>query len=283
MQDHSALTTLVRAVRVLDGTDLEPTDDGIRLTGRPGDPLIGWAEIAATLSGDDPLDPAPRLRLTLLIELRRHLADLRDDALDALHGAVRPLALPVDHALHPGAGWVREPVPGGVLDLGLGVARLIPGQDCVLPLPASVAAAAGLDPADEWRRLVPLVEWIGEAVGDRTPDRRSAVARPAHRVQDPDPGFCLTGTGGCDALTLLATAPARRALLAAMPDGATAGAPSRDRVWFGTGAADPGYLRAVWTLTAASRRGVREPLALALDGVRPARSAQRSGSSSTCP
>ena len=57
--------------------------------------------------------------------------------------------------------------------------------------------------------------------------------------------------------------------------------PARDTAWLGLGrrAFDESYLRSVWILTAAARRGVGEPLTVGPDAVARLRRAQRSGSS----
>lgn len=262
MEEHPALLRLVRAVAVLDGVDAEPTRDGVPTVRGAATPFISWAEIAQLLGVDDPLDRAPRLRLAVLLVLHRRIAELGAAADEALRETARPLALPVGHPLHPGADWVCERVPGGVLDLGIGVAGLVPGQD-VLPLPASVAAAAGLrvglDDDTDWRRI--------RALGDR--ESEFALARLHSRGDR----AVLVGSDGIDALTLLALPASRDGLAGPVA------APGRDRAWLGARATDEAFLRAVWTLTQAARRGVPEPLQVGPAGVAPLRPAQRSGSS----
>lgn len=261
MEEHPALLRLVRAVAVLDGVDAEPTADGVPTVGGADPGIIGWAEIADLLGADDPLDRAPRLRLAVLLLLHRQLATLGSGAAEALHDAARPLALPVGHPLHPGHDWAREPVPGGVLELGVGVAGLVPGQD-VLPLPGPVAVAAGLRGDDEadWRRIRAL----GDGVGEHALARLRATE---------DHGAVLIGSGGIDALTLLALPAARDQVAGPVA------VPARDRAWLGARATDESFLRAVWVLTGVARRGVAEPLAVGPRGVAPLRPAQRSGSS----
>jgi hypothetical protein len=267
MEVHSPLMQLVRAVRVLDGVGIEPTAEGVLLAGHRGGPVVPWADVAQTLGADPPAAPAPRLRLGLLVELLRTVQELGPAAVEAVDRAARPLALPTTHPLHPGPGWVRGQVPGGVLDVGLGVSRLLPGQDGVLPLPPSVATAAELAVDDAWGRLHPLADRLSTFAIDRL---EADTGGPA----------VLTGVGGCDALTLLTLDPVRAWLGAdAAPrlpgPGPTAArapvsAPRRDRVWIGPAAADRDYVHAVWLLTAPPQRGVLDPMTVTADGVSPA-------------
>jgi hypothetical protein len=85
----------------------------------------------------------------------------------------------------------------------------------------------------------------------------------------------LTGVGGIDALTMLALPTVRGRLAGPVA------APARDQAWLGLGrrAGDADYLRAVWMLTVAARRGVLEPLAVGPAAVVRLRPAQHSGSS----
>jgi hypothetical protein len=261
MEEHSALLTVVRAVAVLDGVDAEPTEAGVRVTRGPGAQVITWSQVAELLGADDPLDRAPRLRLAVLLLLHRAAAGLGSTAAESFREAARPLALPVGHPLHPGPGWIRERVPGDVLDLGIGVTGLAGEQD-ILPLPPSVATAVGFDAAAEW----PRVRALGAEWGD------IALARLFGPAGGP---LVLAGAGGVDALTVLALPDTRQRLTGPVA------APSRDRAWLGLGrrSSDEEYLRAVWTLTTTARRGVLEPLAVGPAGVSPLRPGQRSGSS----
>lgn len=246
---------------VLDGVDAKPTEAGVRPVREAGAPVIPWSRVAEMLGADDPLDRAPRLRLTVLLLLHRAATVLGPAAPETFRDAARPLALPVGHPLHPGAGWVRERIPGGVLDLGIGVTGLVDGPD-VLPLPPSAAAAAGFDASAEWPRVRALGgEWSDVAL--------TQLGGPV------GPRLVLAGAGGVDALTVLALPGARERLAGPVA------APARDRAWLGLGrrASDEAYLRAVWMLTTAARRGVLEPLAVGPDGVMPLRPAQHSGSS----
>jgi hypothetical protein len=262
MAEHSVLLQFVRAACALDGVAAEPTTDGVLLAGSPPLPLIPWPEIDRVLAGDDPVGPAPRLRLALLLQLRGAVQSLGPAAAEAVGRAARPLALPVGHPLHPGPAWIRATVPGGLLDLGLGVHQLLRGQDDVLPLPPAVVSAAGLDAEDLWLRLYPVAERLSTFAIDRV------------RADGPHPGV-LVGVGGCDALTMLSFAPVRHWLATRRPDRhpdrgpEPVAAPRRDRVWVGPAAADGDYVRAVWLLTASARRGVLDPMTADPAGVRP--------------
>ena len=255
MPEHVELLHLVRAVAAIDGIELRPDRDGVLPPGRAVS-LISWPQVRATLGSDDPLDPAPRRRLELLVELHQVVGELGPDAADRLGQASRALALPVGHPLHPGRGWVRHRLPGGVLDLGLGVAGLLPGRPGPVPLPPGVAEAAGLGGADRWERLWQQAERLGALAGRHlagTGD--SAVIRSA---------------GGFDALTLAATQALRDHLLGSTgPAGLPVAAPRRDRVLTGARAGDRDRSRATWLLSAAAERGVLEPRRLTGSGVEP--------------
>ena len=247
MVEHALLVQLVQAACVLDGVDAEPTADGVLVGGARTVSPIPWPDIEGVLAGDDPVAPGPRLRLALLLELRRAVDARGADAAADVARAVRVLALPVGHPLHPGAGWVRHRVPGGLLEVGLGVHGLLRGQDGVLPLPPAIGHA--VDAGDLWTRA-----W---SLGERLAHR--AVAR-----LDGSPRDHLGGVGGCDALTLLALPALRERVAGAGP----VAAPCRDGVWLGAAAADRDYVRAVWMLTGAGRRGLPRPVVVDGSGVR---------------
>ncbi|HEY6798112.1 MAG TPA: hypothetical protein VI248_25830 [Kineosporiaceae bacterium] len=262
MEEHTAVRRLVRAVCVLDGVGATATADGVLAPGCSCGAAVGWPEVARLLRDDDPITPAPRRRLALLLELHHAVEVLGPAATEVLARALRPLALPAGHLLHPGPEWVHERVPGDVLDVGLGVWRLLPGDDEPVPLPPSVIRSAQLDPTAVWAALRPLTERLACFAIDRA----EAGGTPPR---------ALAGVGGADALTML-TVPAVRAWLAglepgppttARPEAPAVSAPRRDRVWIGTAAADQDYARAVWLLTAPARRGLPEPLTVATERV----------------
>jgi hypothetical protein len=212
---------------------------------------VSWPEIARLLRDDDPVHPAPRRRLALLLDLHRTVQGLGSAAADVVGRAIRPLALPAGHPLHPGPDWVRQPVPGGVLDLGLGVWRLLPGQDDVVPLPPAIVQTAGLAADTAWSALRPEAGRLAGFAIDR-----ARATGTVSRV--------LAAVGGVDALTLLALDPVRAWLAAAAgPAGPTlVAAPRRDRAWLGDAATDRDYAQAVWLLTTPAQRGVPEPLSV---------------------
>jgi hypothetical protein len=269
MPDHTELLRLVRAVAVLDGIGVGASNRGLRPDGSDSAGLITWEQVSDALANDDPLDPAPRHRLALLIALHQMVAELGQQAARQLATLSRVLALPVGHQLHPGDGWAVQPVPGGVLELGVGVVDLLPGQTAPLPLPRSVAALAGELGADSWSRLLEQAETLGRLAGRHLASTGDSAA--------------LTSMGGCDALTLTTTTALRSHLLGSNGSAGSNGsngdgvpgvriaAARRDRVWTGARATDRDRARAVWLLTPGPERGVLEPLRLTGTGVEPVR------------
>ena len=144
MSEHEELIRLVQAVTVLDGIGISSTAGGLVPAGADSARPVSWQQVTAALAHDDPLDPAPRQRLALLIALHRLVGELGDQAARRLGEHARLLALPVGHPLNPGDGWGVQPVPGGVLELGMGLVDVLPGQVSPLPLPRSIAGSAGL-------------------------------------------------------------------------------------------------------------------------------------------
>ena len=70
---------------------------------------------------------------------------IADKSLDELAENIRPVGLPVGHELHPGPSWVRQPVLGGCLDLGVGFVGLFNTEpEAVVVTPQSVLDAAGI-------------------------------------------------------------------------------------------------------------------------------------------
>ena len=110
----TALRRCTLAVSVIHEVDMVPTDDGIVLVGVP-DIAVSLAQVAEAIGDADPADPVAQDRLYRWLRARRAIAN---KSLDELAETIRPVALPVGHALHPGPRWVRQPVLGGSLDLG---------------------------------------------------------------------------------------------------------------------------------------------------------------------
>src|SRR3954465_14364543 len=127
MPIEGSLTALRRAalaVCVMHDLDLVPTSGGIALTGHPVVP-VDWTECLLAVGHADPESDEGRERLARWLLARRWLAGRPDDGLAAM---ARPVGLPVGHALHPGAAWVRRRVLGDALDLGIGLVGLAPGR-----------------------------------------------------------------------------------------------------------------------------------------------------------
>lgn len=278
-------------VCVLDEVDLVPTETGLSLL-TPDGPRELSARRAALVVGDRRAgDPELRVRLRSWLRCHAHVsaAHLRTSEL-------RPLALGRGHALHPGGGWVRERVPGGVLDVGLGVVG-VPGEAGAAPLwpdvVEAVAAATPVSTASEqeppdtdaaWRASRLHLDAMGLLAArrvERALRARLAQDAGAARSGGPDggsdsgsdgvpdggaadgPGPELTvidPAGGCDAVTLLASAPLRRWLARADGTGLRAVAvPTRARGWTDLARTDSTFVAAAWTATDPDRRGLQRP------------------------
>lgn len=256
-----ALRQCVLAVSVLADVDLVPDDNGVVVPGSPdgrsagqesqeATPLhVTWAEVAETLGGLDPMSSAGRLRVTTLLQLYRLVADharRAEDVAPKLRNAARALALPADHPLHAGPGWVRQRLQGGALDLGVGLLGLGGDPDDVQPLPPSLARRLDLRPELWWPDLDDHVERMGGLAATRISRDGRPVLRPV---------------GGCDALTLLASSALREHLATGDGTGMRAvAAPNRRRAWFDLAQIDPAYTAAVWSITEEAERGLPTPL-----------------------
>jgi hypothetical protein len=166
---------------VLHGVDLLPTDDGIVLTGTP-EITIGWDLLARSLGPIEANDERAPWRLAQWLRQVRELASSPDWLLAA---QTQVVGLPVDHALHPGPGWAMCRLPGGALDLGLGVLGLNRSEpDTVVLLAPSVWEAAGLDPkgAGWWDLAMERLEDVGSLAIERWRRRPERVLTPLGRV-----------------------------------------------------------------------------------------------------
>jgi hypothetical protein len=263
------------AVSVLGDVDLLPHEDGaLIIPAHPASPapaepapaepapvLVGWAELAETVGPHDPLSDAGRARVTGLLRLYRTVAEhgtQTDHAAPEVIGerirlAARALALPPDHALHPGRGWVLGELRGGALDLGVGVLGLGQHPDDVRPLPPTLARRLGLRPDGWWPDLADHLERMGELVSGRIERDGRAVLRPV---------------GGCDALTLLAAASLRENLAGGDGTGLRAVAvPTRRLGWFDLARIDPAYTAAAWSIADQTDRGLPTPVLVTRDEV----------------
>ena len=264
-------------VCVLDEVDLVPTETGLSLL-TPDGPRELSARRAALVVGDRRAgDPELRVRLRSWLRCHAHTS-----AEHLRTAELRPLALGRGHALHPGSGWVRERVPGGVLDVGLGVVG-VPGEAGAAPLwpdvveaVAAAAAERGQQPPDTgaaWgaarlhldamgllasrrveRALQTRLERDGAARGAGGEEGDAVLDGPGPELTVIDPA------GGCDAVTLLASAPLRRWLARADGTGLRAVAvPTRARGWTDLARTDSTFVAAAWSATDADRRGLQRP------------------------
>jgi hypothetical protein len=251
--DSVQLRRCVLAVSVLTDLDVEPTADGVVLPG-PRPAHVPWRAIALSAGDEAPEGPRARHRVEILLRLHRLVAELGTQAAPKLHAASRLLALPRGHWHHLGPSWVTRAVPGGTLDLGIGVYGLVGDADRVLPLPPSVLEAAGIAPSAWSERLRDHADRMGTLAAARlSRDGMAGVIRPV---------------GGCDVLALLSSRSLRRHL--ADGDGAgmrSLAAPTRRRAWFDLNAIDPAFVTAAWSLTDEPDRGLRTPVLITADEV----------------
>jgi hypothetical protein len=250
--DHVALRRCVLAVSVLADVDVVPADAGVTLPGPPA-VTIPWEQVALA-AGADPEGDVARLRVEELLKLHAVVAGLGADAADRLRSAARVLALPPGHADHLGPAWVREPLMGGALELGIGVHGMLGDVDRVTPLHPGVALAAGAVETRWWPHLRRHVDRMGALAAARLGrDGREGVIRPV---------------GGCDVLALLASPSLRRHLAAGDGSGMRAVAvPMRRRGWYDLSMVDPAFVGAAWSATDEFDRGVPRPLLVTVDEV----------------
>lgn len=247
-----SLTELRRgalAVSVLHDIDVEPAPLGVTLTGTP--PVwVSWNECRTALVGEDPESPAGRVRLAAWVLARRWAADAGREAVEA---ALRPVGLPVEHPLHPGAGWVEERVLGGALELGLGAVGLDPHDpDRVVLLPPPVLEALGVDRPAAWTRVRARLEQLG--------------ALAVERVRT-DPKGRLRPFGDADAVTLLGSRALRTALAQDAGGLVAAAVPMRRLGWTQLSLIDPAFAPAAAAASLAADRGFPRPLLLTADEV----------------
>jgi hypothetical protein len=239
----------VLAVCVLDDLDIEPNRAGVRLTGEPT-VFVSWAECRRALGAVNPETDGGRQRLSRWLHARRWAAD---HTRRELHSRLRPVGLPVGHALHPGAEWVRRTVLGDALDLGLGAVDLDPTDpDRVVVLPPPVLRAMRLDAELAWQDAEHYLERMGQVATTRLDlDARGSI-RPV---------------GDCDVVTLLGARSLRRALCARAHGLATIVAPMRTRGWTRLALIDPAFAPAAWAATDPEARGFPRPAMVTLDEV----------------
>jgi hypothetical protein len=241
LDELSALRRCALAVSVLYDIDVVPHADGVVL---PRAGLVGWAAIARAVSTVDVNSERARERLGEWIWVREQVAGLPVAVLEA---SARVAGMPVDSDLHPGADWVREHVPGGALDLGLGLLGLDPqSPETVVPVAESVLRDSGLY-GDGW--------W--PAARERL-DRMAELAAQRRQRDDAAP---LRPMGDADVVTLLGGRALRARLAAEQPDGlATAVVPLRDRGWAPATRVDPAFGPAAAAIADEVNRGFSRPL-----------------------
>lgn len=270
MLDNRPDVTLRRSVLaacVLHDVDATPLDEGVVVRGGGRDVTVGWQDVAHAVRGRGE-DEAP----LLLARTLRSVAALADASaspvgVDEVAGRARLVALPADHLDHPGPGWVRERVPGGLLELGLGVADLT-APDVVSPLPPSVVAAGVVDAATLvgwWARAREHADRMGELLVARLQAGRPVATGSAA-------GAVLRPYGGVDVLGLLAVAGVRAHLAREDGTGMRAVAvPDRSRGWLDPSRVDPAFVGAAWTATDVLARGLPVPLLVTTEEVAAAR------------
>jgi hypothetical protein len=260
--DTAALRRCVLAVSVLGDLDVEPHATGVILTGIPAF-FLDWSQVASVVAGWDPESDPARYRLERALRMAAAILGLGARPEPILAGAARVVALPPGHLDHPGPGWVQERLPGGALDLGIGIRRLLGDPDAVTPLPPTVAAGCGLDPPDWWSDAMHHLERMGGL---------AAVALAREGPGGAGRRAVLRPVGGCDVLSLLASRALRTHLAAGDGSGMRAvAAPMRSRGWFDLARIDPAFVAAAWTATGEAERGVRRPLLVTADEVALAR------------
>ena len=244
------LRQCVLAISVLIELDVEPSDTGLVLTGVP-DLAVTWRECRLALDGADPETDFGRRRLARWLLRRRWVAD---HSLDDLAERVRPVGLPVAHVLHPGPTWVRQPVLGDSLHLGLGFLGLQPGEpDRVMLVPQTVLDSAGVDADHWWLSAAGYLEQMGARAAERYFRDRKAVLRPM---------------GDCDVVTLFGSWVFRNAITGGDTGGLRpAVVPMRTRGWLDLSRIDPAFGPAAAAATEAVDRGFVRPILVTRDEV----------------
>lgn len=267
MREPTALRRAVLAASLTDDgslAELETRDAGVVHGGIGGGPAvtITWTELVAA-TGDPhgllPLRVAQR-RVARWMRLRILLHELTAGGVDdsigtraAILSRVRPRALPVDHALHPGPAWIRRTVMGGALQVGLALrgvdddGRLDTDGVGLLPIALLVEAALDAEAA--------------KATADRYLSDMGGLA--AERLRR-DPSSVLRPLGDADVVTLLASRTFRTALV----DGQgmrSAAVPMRRRGWLDLGRLDPAFALSAAALTDPDDRGFPRPILVTAD------------------
>ena len=245
--DVAALRRLVLMCAVLDDVELDVFDGGVVL--RAGAPVeVSWDALRSSVAHCDLEGGDARVRVLAHLRGARACADLGTDGLRA---RMRPLGLPVDHALHPGPGWARGVVLGGALEIGPGFLGTAGDPDGVGIIAPRVLADAGVV-LEGWRDAAAYLERMGQLAADRFA-LRGRVLRPM---------------GDCDVVTLLGSAAFRRGLLTGERHGMIAVAvPMRTRGWVDLSRIDPAFVLAASGATSPPERGFVRPVLVTADEV----------------
>ncbi|MFL6099896.1 MAG: hypothetical protein ACJ71T_08085 [Actinomycetales bacterium] len=243
-----ALRRGVLAVCVLDDVSLVPDTHGIQLEAGEGETVaLSWQEIATAVGPVDPESEPARTRLRDWLRTRALFAELGAMAQWRAEQTAVPLGLPCGHPLHPGPAWVRQPVLGGVIDLGIGIRGLVGDDpDYVSVLPPALAQAVGLRTDGWWPALRSRLEEMG----------RLTVAR-----LERDGNGLIAPMGGCDVVTLMGSQALRTHLARSDGTGLRAVAvPMRSRGWFDLARIDPAFVSAAAAATDEVDRAFWRPL-----------------------
>jgi len=247
--ERVAIRRCALAVSVLTDLEIRPAEGGIVLPGLP-EIFVSDDNLCAAVAGADPETGRARRRLGRWLAARRAVAER---SLDELAEIIRPVGLPVGHELHPGPTWVRQPVLGGCLDLGVGFVGLDEAdRDRVVVVPQSVLDATGVDPTPWWRGASEYLENMGALATTRWRRAPSVALRPM---------------GDCDVVTLLASEVFRGALCADAGGMRAVAVPVRHRGWLELSRIDPAFVQAAAAIAGDEERGFPRPVLLTVDEV----------------
>lgn len=259
------LRACVLAVSVLDDIDLTPREGGVQLDGRRP-VLVSWAEVAEVVGDHPPAGATARRRLSVALRLHRVVAEAGRAAPLVLRPAARLMALPLDHAAHPGGSWVHGVQLGLALTCGVGVLGVLGDPDEVVPLPPRVALAAGVTTADWWTAVSAHAEQMGVLAARRLRRDGGTFPDAAGRRVGANSQAVLRPVGGIDVLSLLTSSGLRTHLAEEDGSGMRAVAvPMRGRGWYDLARIDPAYVGAAWMATDPWDRGLRRPVLVTAD------------------
>lgn len=247
VSQHESLRRVALGVSVLDDLDIEVGTDGIRVAALVD---IGWDELEHAVSPHKPDDNHALRAARAWVGARLRLA--RMSAKQRL-ARIRPVSLPVGHALHPGPLWILDSVAGGSLDSGLGMRDLGTDPESVTVLDPTLATSAGIDPSASWLRAREYREEMVAYAVDR-------LAR--------DPLSTLRSVGDCDVPTLLASPAFREQIVSVDTMGMrSAAVPVRTHGWLDLGRIDPLFAASAAATVHSHQRGFPRPILITRDEV----------------